>query len=149
MSKTQTRRHFLTSLPMAGAVGVLPVSRSLAAEGALEITTVRLPRIPATCLAPQYIAEQLLRLAAAGACKLAVFAEGLVTRGVAIVPVTIEDRSIRQCDHAPMSASPAQTLRAFHPKRVLAFELRQILRKRPRRIIAREQPDHLEEERRL
>ena len=36
-------------------------SPALAAEEPLETTTVRLPRIPATCLAPQYIAEQLLR----------------------------------------------------------------------------------------
>ena len=56
-----TRRRFMTMFPSAGAAALLPVSRSLAAEEPLETTTVRLPRIPATCLAPQYIAEQLLR----------------------------------------------------------------------------------------
>ena len=55
------RRRFMTMLPLAGAAALLPVSRSRAAEEQLETTTVRLPRIPATCLAPQYIAEQLLR----------------------------------------------------------------------------------------
>ena len=61
MSMQPTRRRLLTSLSLAGAAGLLPGSRVLVAEGALEVTTVRLPRIPATCLAPQYIAEQLLR----------------------------------------------------------------------------------------
>ncbi len=56
-----TRRRFMNMLPSAGAAALLPVSRSRAAEEQLETTTVRLPRIPATCLAPQYIAEQLLR----------------------------------------------------------------------------------------
>jgi NitT/TauT family transport system substrate-binding protein len=61
MSQLQTRRRFLTSLPLAGAAALLPVSRSLAVEEPPETTTVRLPRIPSTCLAPQYLAEQLLR----------------------------------------------------------------------------------------
>jgi NitT/TauT family transport system substrate-binding protein len=61
MSMQPTRRHFLTSLSLAGAAGVLPNSRPLAAEERLETTSVRLMRISAICLAPQYVAEELLR----------------------------------------------------------------------------------------
>ena len=62
MSMRPTRRRFHDLVfPRPALPALLPVSRSLAAEGQLETTTVRLPRIPATCLAPQYIAEQLLR----------------------------------------------------------------------------------------
>ena len=34
---------------------------SQAAEGALETTTVRIAKIGAICLAPQYVSEELLR----------------------------------------------------------------------------------------
>src|SRR5215469_18146071 len=61
MLTMQTRRQFLTTLSMAGAAGVLRGSRSLAAEGPLETTTVRLTKTPGICLAPQYVAEELLR----------------------------------------------------------------------------------------
>ena len=56
-----TRRRFLTTLSMAGAAGVLRGPPSLAAEGRLETTTVRLTKVPGICLAPQYVAEELLR----------------------------------------------------------------------------------------
>jgi len=61
MSTTQTRRHFLTTLSLAGATGLFRVPRALAAEGALETTTVRLPKISSICVAPQYVAYELLR----------------------------------------------------------------------------------------
>jgi NitT/TauT family transport system substrate-binding protein len=61
MTMTQTRRRFLASLSSAGAAGILRVPRSLAAEGALETTTVRLPKISSICVAPQYVADELLR----------------------------------------------------------------------------------------
>jgi NitT/TauT family transport system substrate-binding protein len=59
----QTRRRFLAALSLAGTAGLLPDSRCLAAaaEGRLETNSVRLTRIPAICLAPQYVAEELLR----------------------------------------------------------------------------------------
>src|SRR5215469_2478211 len=56
-----TRRRFLTTLSMAGAAGVLRGPPSLAAEGPLETTTVRLGKIPASCDAPLYAAAELLR----------------------------------------------------------------------------------------
>jgi NitT/TauT family transport system substrate-binding protein len=61
MTTTQTRRRFLTSLSMAGAAGLLHAPPSQAAEGALETRTVRIGKLEAICLAPQYVAEELLR----------------------------------------------------------------------------------------
>jgi NitT/TauT family transport system substrate-binding protein len=61
MQTTQSRRRFLTTLSLAGAASLLRVPRSLAAEGALETTTVRFPKPPVICIAPQYVAEELLR----------------------------------------------------------------------------------------
>jgi NitT/TauT family transport system substrate-binding protein len=57
----QTRRRFLTSVSLAGAASVLDAPSLLAAEGPPEITTIRFPKGPATCLAPQFAAEELLR----------------------------------------------------------------------------------------
>jgi len=56
-----TRRRFLTTLSVAGAAGLVHVPRTLAAEGALETTTVRLPKSPSICVAPEDVAEELLR----------------------------------------------------------------------------------------
>jgi NitT/TauT family transport system substrate-binding protein len=62
MRALQTRRRFLTNLAGAGAGAILlPAPRLLAAEPALETTTVRLPKIPVICFAPQYVCEELLR----------------------------------------------------------------------------------------
>ena len=61
MSTVQTRRRFLTTLSLAGADGPLRTPRALAAEGALETTTVRIAKGPGICVAPQYIAAELLR----------------------------------------------------------------------------------------
>ena len=61
MPTTQSRRRFLTTVSMAGAAGFLPAARSLAAEEALETTTVRLPKVPSVCSAPISIIEELLR----------------------------------------------------------------------------------------
>jgi len=61
MSHTQTRRHFLTTLSLAGVAGLVQGPPALAAEGSLETTTVRLLKFPGICIAPQYVAEDLLR----------------------------------------------------------------------------------------
>src|SRR5271155_5354362 len=61
MQMIQTRRRFLTNLSVAGAAGLLRAPRVLAAEGALETTTVRLPKDQSICVAPQDVAEDLLR----------------------------------------------------------------------------------------
>jgi len=57
-----TRRRFLTTLSLAGAAGLVRAPRVRAAEGVLETTAVRLVRDPGICLAPQYAAEELLRV---------------------------------------------------------------------------------------
>jgi NitT/TauT family transport system substrate-binding protein len=61
MSMMQNRRRFLTTISLVGAAGLIRAPRALAAEGALETTSVRLPKIPAICIAPLYVAEELLR----------------------------------------------------------------------------------------
>jgi NitT/TauT family transport system substrate-binding protein len=57
----QTRRQFLTTASSAAVAGLAGAPRVLAAEGALETTAVRIVKSPAICIAPQYIAEELLR----------------------------------------------------------------------------------------
>jgi NitT/TauT family transport system substrate-binding protein len=57
----QSRRRFLTNVALAGAAGLVRPPPSLAAEGALETTTVRIVKVPAICLVPEYVSEELLR----------------------------------------------------------------------------------------
>jgi NitT/TauT family transport system substrate-binding protein len=61
MPMMQTRRRFLTTLSLAGAAGFVRTPPTLAAEGRLETTTVRITKTPGICTAPQYVAEELLR----------------------------------------------------------------------------------------
>jgi NitT/TauT family transport system substrate-binding protein len=61
MQIRQSRRHFLASASLAAAAGVLGARGSLADEGPPEVNTVRLPQNANICLAPGYIAEELLR----------------------------------------------------------------------------------------
>ena len=57
-----SRREFLGGLVLAGAAGLLGLKpESLAAEPPPETTRIRLSRIPGICIAPQYIAEELLK----------------------------------------------------------------------------------------
>jgi NitT/TauT family transport system substrate-binding protein len=57
---SQSRRRFLAGLSSAGMVGGF--SRSSAQERPPETTTIRLARNRTLCIAPQYVAEDLLRL---------------------------------------------------------------------------------------
>jgi NitT/TauT family transport system substrate-binding protein len=61
MQIIQNRRRFLTGLSAAGAAGLLGARPTLAREPPPEVTTVRLPQNANICLAPGYIAEELLR----------------------------------------------------------------------------------------
>jgi NitT/TauT family transport system substrate-binding protein len=61
MPMVQTRRRFLTTLSAAGAAGLVRAPPSLAADGALETTTLRIAKNVAICIAPQYVGEELLR----------------------------------------------------------------------------------------
>jgi ABC-type nitrate/sulfonate/bicarbonate transport system substrate-binding protein len=58
---TYTRRRFLTSASLAGAAGLFRAAPAQPAESALETTSVRLSKTPSICIAPQYIADKLLR----------------------------------------------------------------------------------------
>jgi NitT/TauT family transport system substrate-binding protein len=60
MHTMQSRRHFLATVSAAGAVSALGTRAALADEGPPEVTTLRLARIPAICVAPGYIADALL-----------------------------------------------------------------------------------------
>src|SRR4029077_10496282 len=54
-----TRRRFVRAFSLAGASVLLPSAGF--AEERLETTRVRLVQDPSSCLAPQYVAEELLR----------------------------------------------------------------------------------------
>jgi NitT/TauT family transport system substrate-binding protein len=57
----QTRRQFVTALTVAGASGALGLeTRSARADVSPEVTKIRLIRIPGICIAPQYVAADLL-----------------------------------------------------------------------------------------
>ena len=57
-----TRRQFLESTSILGAASLLGYSRIAAAEPPPETRKIRLVHAPAICFAPQYLAEELLRL---------------------------------------------------------------------------------------
>lgn len=57
-----TRRRFLGGLTVLGAAGLLGRHAGpVAAEPPPETTTLKIPHAPAACLAPQFVAEDLLR----------------------------------------------------------------------------------------
>jgi NitT/TauT family transport system substrate-binding protein len=59
----KARRSFLTRASALGTAGILGLHhRSAAAEPPPETKKIRLVHVPAICLAPQYLAEELLRL---------------------------------------------------------------------------------------
>ncbi|MEQ1949858.1 ABC transporter substrate-binding protein [Mesorhizobium sp. CN2-181] len=60
MQLLQSRRHFLAGLSAAGAASLVGVKQSLPAEPPPETTSVRLAKIRGICIAPQYVAEDLL-----------------------------------------------------------------------------------------
>ena len=61
MTMIRSRRQFLRTLSSAGAAGLIGAGSSRAAEGQLETTTIRLIKNPGVCIAPQYVADELLR----------------------------------------------------------------------------------------
>ena len=61
MSMMLDRRQLLTALSLAGAAGFVGVPRARAVEGPAEITAIRLAKSPTICVAPQYVAEEMLR----------------------------------------------------------------------------------------
>jgi hypothetical protein len=61
MHVMQDRRRLLAMLSSATAAGLLGSPNSFAQEPALETTSLRLSKIPGVCVAPQYVAEELLK----------------------------------------------------------------------------------------
>jgi len=55
-----SRRRVLAALS-ANAAGLIGGTRGFAQEAPPEITTIRLAKIPGICIAPQYVAEELMR----------------------------------------------------------------------------------------
>jgi NitT/TauT family transport system substrate-binding protein len=62
MTMTQSRRRVLAVLSSVGAAAVIGSDRVSAQEAPPEITTIRLAKVPGICIAPQYVAEGLLKL---------------------------------------------------------------------------------------
>ena len=56
-----TRRRFISSSAALALSPLVATAKNAAAEPPPEITTIRLEEFPAICMAPQYIAEALLR----------------------------------------------------------------------------------------
>ena len=68
MAIMQSRRRFVTNAAVAGAAGFATLGainragggKSLAAEPPPEVSTIRIDTGPVVCIAPQYVAEELL-----------------------------------------------------------------------------------------
>ena len=72
-----SRRRFLGRLTLAGAAGLLGWHpRPVAAEPPPETTRLRLYKFPGICLAPQYVAEELLRAEGFTEVQYLAFPEG-------------------------------------------------------------------------
>ena len=61
MQSIQNRRRFLAGLTAAGAASLVGAPTRALAEPPPETTRIRLAKIPSICVAPQYVAEELLR----------------------------------------------------------------------------------------
>src|SRR6516165_4234382 len=61
MSFIQNRRHFLTSLSSAAAAALFDTSNALAEDAPPETTRIRLYDWSGVCIAPQFVAEELLK----------------------------------------------------------------------------------------
>jgi NitT/TauT family transport system substrate-binding protein len=61
MQNAQSRRRFLAMLSSASVAGLIGAPDSFAQEAPPETTTVRLAKNDGICIAPQYVADELLR----------------------------------------------------------------------------------------
>jgi NitT/TauT family transport system substrate-binding protein len=57
----QNRRRFLATLTAAGGAGLIGGPQSSAQDGRLETTTIRIGKIAGICIAPQYVADEMLQ----------------------------------------------------------------------------------------
>ena len=61
MHVSEERRRFLAALAATSAAGLIGSRNSSARDDQLETTSVRLAKITGTCIAPQYLAEEIGR----------------------------------------------------------------------------------------
>ena len=61
MTLVQSRRRFLATLSSSTAAAVIGASNSAAQDAPPETTTIRLAKNAGICIAPQYLADELLR----------------------------------------------------------------------------------------
>jgi len=59
--ETQNRRRFLATVSSAGAAGLIGVTASSPQDAPLETTSIRIAKNSTICIAPQYVADDLLR----------------------------------------------------------------------------------------
>jgi NitT/TauT family transport system substrate-binding protein len=82
VQSTQSRRRFLATLSSASAASVIGAQNSFAQDAPPETTTIRLTKLPGICIAPQYVAEGLLKI------------EGFSDIQYVEVPLDINHRSV-------------------------------------------------------
>ena len=61
MNAIDRRKFLIRSLALAGG-SLLPFANSARAEPPPEVSRIRIAKIPAICLAPEYLAEEMLKL---------------------------------------------------------------------------------------
>ncbi len=81
MRMVQNRRDFVRTVASAAAMALLGVRNSPATEAPPETTTIRLIKNAGICVAPQYIADELLRLEGFTDIHPAAAAQRMVDRG--------------------------------------------------------------------
>jgi NitT/TauT family transport system substrate-binding protein len=62
MKSEQSRRGFIAALSSAAAAVLIGSETAPAQEAPPEVTTIRLTKLPGICIAPQYVAEGLLKI---------------------------------------------------------------------------------------
>ena len=77
MHVSEERRRFLAALAATSAAGLIGSRNSSARDDQLETTSVRLAKITGTCIAPQYLAEELLSLEGFTDVRYILFEAGL------------------------------------------------------------------------
>jgi NitT/TauT family transport system substrate-binding protein len=61
MQSRQTRRRLLATLSSAAGLSLVGATSPITQQAPPETTTIRIAKIAGVCIAPQYIAEDLLR----------------------------------------------------------------------------------------
>jgi NitT/TauT family transport system substrate-binding protein len=116
MQMIQSRRDFLASASLATAASMFGARTSLAEDGPLETTTVRLLKESGVCDAPLYVAEELLRADGFTDVRYVHIEEGntdagMVADGKLDFSQTYAPEALRQID----AGKPIKVLAGGHP----------------------------------